>query len=1224
MLSVLLTAALPVFSQTARFTADVTAGCAPLTVSFTNQSDAGATAYDWNFGLGAHATTADASKIFTDPGTYNVTLTVTYPGGPQTFSATITVHDVPAPAFTPSITSGCTPLAVSFTDNSTPGSGSISSIVWDFGDGNTALGATASHTYTVGGSFSVTTIVENSFGCKKSITMPNLINADETPTTDFSADATGSCITPHTVNFRTSGMGAATYAWTFGDGGTSADQFPSHTYTAEGRYDVTLTASSTLGCQRVITKPAYIVIEKTTPDFTVDGNACAGTNVMLRNTTTPAATYSQWVFPDGSTSSATNASFFFALPGTYDITLTSGPMGCQETITKSITVHAPPRADFTASPQQGCAVPFNTQFTSQSTGADSYTWTFGDGQTGSEASPAHAYQNFGAYDVRLLVTSAQGCTDELSRPGYIVVEEPRGQLNIDLPEGCLPHTTGFNAILTTAGTITGYAWDFGDGGTSTLPTPSHTYTQEGIFNVSVTLEIAGGCRLTLAGSVRAGRIPVVDFDATPKTPCADVPVQFTNLSTPAGTEWLWIFPEDDNRTESMENPSHVFRNVGLQDVTLEVSNFGCRRSVTKTDFITVLPPIADFTFAQSCADRYTVQFTDRSDFGPIAGTPRTWLWDFGDGYTSGDQSPVHVYTQTGHYTVTLTVSNGDCQSVTRLALDVIDEKPVISSDKAEICAGGAVVISRNELNEDLIEQWEWLWADGTYAPSSGNNISKTYNNPGTYNVVLRIIDRNNCPSQSNTLPIQVNGAVANFNFTGLRCVDEDRLFNDASVAQHGYGITSWIWNFGDGTPEEQTATQPLNYGHQFETPGTYDVTLTVKDAAGCETSVNQPVTVIAVNADFTTASQIACKNTGMQFSNTSTGANLTYTWDFGDGTASGDMHPVKTYTASGKYTVTLSIADNEGCASSVQKEEYITVPDPVADFTVPPTLNVCPPALVQLTNESSDFVRSVWDFGDGSRSDLESPSHIYNLPGTYTIRLEVYSEGDCPHSETKEIKIDGPIGTRTMLPLTGCVPHDITLSATSSNAVKYIWDLDNGTVQTTTANSFSYRYDRAGVYYPRVVLEDEQGWRVPAQGPPDSIIVDEVKVSFTLDDSQACDEAMIQFNNTTTALSKDSHDDPLTYTWDFGVTDRTDDVSGNENPQFLYTGVGDYTATLTATSRYGCTDTKTMPVHVASLPDANIRPVAPVCEGESVLFSGTEDKNLPGTSWSWLVNDVET
>lgn len=1223
LLLVMLTAVLPAFAQTARFTADVTSGCAPLTVSFTNQSDAGATAYDWDFGLGAHATTRDAGKVFTDPGTYNVTLTVTYPAGTRTFTTTITVHDVPAPSFTPSVTGGCTPLAVSFTDNSTPGSGTISSIVWDFGDGNTAQGATASHTYTVGGSFSVTTIVENSFGCRKSLTMPNLINADETPNVDFTADAPGSCVTPHTVNFRATGSGAATFAWTFGDGGTSTGQFPAHTYTAEGRYNVVLTARSTQGCERVVSKPAFVAIERTRTDFVVDGNACAETNVTLRNTTTPAATYSYWVLPDGRTSTATNPTFYFAAPGTYNITLTSGPAGCEETVSKTITVHPKPQAAFTASPQSGCATPFSTQFTSQSTGATTYAWDFGDGETGTGDAPAHSYRNYGSYDVRLLVTSAQGCTDEVMLPQYIRVEEPQGQLYIDLPEGCLPHTTTFSAVLTTAGTIVGYSWDFGDGGTSTLPTPSHTYTSEGIFNVSVTLEISGGCRITLRGSVRAGRIPVVEFDATPKAPCADVPVQFTNLSTPPGTEWLWIFPEDDNRTESGENPSHVFRRIGLHDVTLEVSNYGCRRTLTKIDFIRILPPVAQFAFNRTCADRYRVQFTDQSDFGPIAGT-RIWQWDFGDGFTSADQSPVHVYAQPGRYTITLTVSDGNCESVYRQTLDVIDERPVISSDKAEICAGESVVISRNELDANLIDDWYWVWGDGTYAPTGGNNISKTYRNPGTYNVMLEIRDRNGCVSQSNTLPIQVNGALANFNVTGLRCVNEDRLFNDASTPLHGYGITSWAWNFGDGTPVEQTTTQPLNYEHVFNTRGTYDVTLTIRDAAGCETVVTKPVTVIAVNAQFNTATQIACQNMGLQFSNASTGANLTYTWDFGDGTTSAATHPVKTYTAPGKYTVKLDIADNEGCSSSIRKDEYITVPDPKAKFTVPPTLNVCPPALVQLTNESTDFVRSVWDFGDGSRSDLEAPSHIYNLPGTYTIRLEVFSEGDCPASETAEIKIDGPIGTRTMLPLTGCVPHDITLSATSPNSVKYIWDLDNGTVQTTTTNTFTYKYDKAGVYYPRVVLEDAQGCKVPAQGPRDSIIVDEVKVSFTLDDSQACDEALIRFNNTTTALSKDNHGDPLTYTWDFGVTGRTDDVSSDENPQFFYSGVGDYTATLTATSRYGCTDTKTMPVRVAPLPRANIREEDPVCEGATVLFSGTEDRNLPGTSWSWLVNDVET
>src|SRR5690606_17450783 len=116
-----------------------------------------------------------------------------------------------------------------------------------------------------------------------------------------------------------------------------------------------------------------------------------------------------------------------------------------------------------------------------------------------------------------------------------------------------------------------------------------------------------------------------------------------------------------------------------------------------------------------------------------------------------------------------------------------------------------------------------------------------------------------------------------------------------------------------------------------------------------------------------------------------------------------------------------------------------------------------------------------------------------------------YSEGDCVSTATEEVLIKGPIGTRTMLPKIGCLPHEVTFNAVSSNAVKYIWDMDNGTVRTTTTNSLTYQYDQAGVYYPRVVLEDAQGCRVPAQGPEDSIIVDEVKAAFTFDASQACD-----------------------------------------------------------------------------------------------------------------------
>ncbi len=167
----------------------------------------------------------------------------------------------------------------------------------------------------------------------------------------------------------------------------------------------------------------------------------------------------------------------------------------------------------------------------------------GTRQTSTAAAPAHTYNAFGLYDVSLRVTSAQGCTDQVLLQDYIRVEAPQAQLNISEREGCLPHTTSFSALLTTTGSIASYHWDFGDGTTSSLPTPSHAYTQQGIHPVILTLETSGGCRLVLTSSVQAGEIPVVDFDGTPKAPCADRPVHFTNLSVPRGTEWRWTFPE---------------------------------------------------------------------------------------------------------------------------------------------------------------------------------------------------------------------------------------------------------------------------------------------------------------------------------------------------------------------------------------------------------------------------------------------------------------------------------------------------------------------------------------------------------------------------------------------------------------------------------------------------------------------------------------------------------
>lgn len=1223
----ILTGAGNIFAQNASFTASKTAGCVPLTVNFTNTSDAGATAYEWDFGLGANATSENADKIFTAPGTYEVVLTVTYPSGTRTARTTIMVYAKPAPAFTPSITSGCTPLSVGFTDQSTPGSGTISSIVWDFGDGNTLAATNPTHTYTVGGIFNVSTIVTNSFGCTEGITRDRLITIGETPDIDFTSDVDASCTSPLRVAFRSTGPAGLTYSWDFGDGSPlSTAQHPEHIYQNEGRYTVTLRARTPEGCEGIVRKADYIVIERTRPDFTTQGPACAGTNVQLVNTTSPRPAFANWTFPDGSTSVAIDPVYFFPAPGDYSITLTSGMPGCMETTTKRITVHPRPVASFTANPPLGCAIPFNTTFTSSSSGATNWQWAFGDGRTGTGATVPHTYNNFGDYDVTLRVQNDFGCTDEISRLTYIRVHEPQAQLNISDWEGCLPHSTSFSVSMLTPGTITAYQWDLGDGTTSTSPNPSHTYTTEDSFHIRVTITISGGCQMMLEGLVRAGREPVVAFDASPKNPCAREAVTFHNQSVPRGTEWFWYLLDDNATIVGPQDSVHFFNNEGLHDVLFTVSNYGCYASLLKENLINIRPPIANFDIHRPCDDRYKIVLIDNSQWGPPDPTlTKSYLWDFGDGNTSTAEEPEHTYAATGVYTISLTVDNGDCQHTRQATIRIIDEKPVITTSAAEICAGTGVTFTRSGTDDSQITDWAWIWDDGSYSASNAQQVPRVFYRPGTYNVRLQIVDVLGCTAYSNTIPIKVNGVNADYSVSGRNCTDDKQLFTDMSSSFHGYAIKSWTWNFNDNSPLDSLLTKPVNYEHAFANPGTYNVTLSVIDVYGCHSTVTHQVTAQNVRADFQTASNIACLNQPMLFSNTSTGGNLQYKWYFEDETMPiTTQHPLKAFTQPGLYNVALTVTNPDGCKDSIMRLDYIRVPDPQAKFSVPADLNVCPPVLAQFTNQSTGYQRSVWDFGDGGRSNLESPSHVYNLPGTYTVTLNAYSEGDCMSTTTADVRIKGPIGTRTMTPKEGCAPHEVTFNAVSNNAVKYIWDTDEGVVTTTTVDEFKYTYNRQGVFYPRVILEDAEGCQVPAQGPEDSIIIDGAQAAFTLDSRLACDSGMVFFSNASTAMSNTRLNMPLQYRWDFGMPARADNESNAANPAYYYRGIGTYQAKMVVTTFYGCKDSLTLPVTVEPRPETFINPAGPFCAGDSIRMSGGEGKQLAGTRWEWFVDNIST
>ncbi len=325
--------------------------------------------------------------------------------------------------------------------------------------------------------------------------------------------------------------------------------------------------------------------------------------------------------------------------------------------------------DFIAQPTAGI-VPLTVQFTDLSLGNfDSWAWDFGDSLTSTFQNPTHTFTSPGAYTITLTVSSAFSGTSTLIRPNYITVYEPPvANFVSDLSTGIAPLTVQFTDLST--GDLDVWLWDFGDGLTSTLQSPTHTYSLGGVYPISLTVSGPGGTDTLLQPDYLTVYDPALaNFTADVSAGISSVTVQFTDLSTGDLDTWLWDF--GDGITSTLQNPTHTFATVGVYTVSLTVSGLGGIDTLMQPDYIAVYEPaLANFTAdVTSGLAPLSVQFTDLS-----TGDLDTWLWDFGDGITSTLQSPGHLYMMAGTYTITLTVSGlGGTDSQTRSAYITVEE-----------------------------------------------------------------------------------------------------------------------------------------------------------------------------------------------------------------------------------------------------------------------------------------------------------------------------------------------------------------------------------------------------------------------------------------------------------------------------------------------------------------------------------------------------------------------
>jgi PKD repeat protein len=536
-LVIALTGNCPGFCQpVANFTANVTSGCGPLTVQFTDQSTGNPTAWNWEFSNGTLSSVQNPAVTFSAPGTYSVKLVVQNAAGIAQLERInyITVLPTPTAEFSANITLSCVPATINFTDLSTTGVGTIVSWDWDFGDGTTSTLQNPSHTFNTGGFYTITLLVVSSTGCRAIISKGGYIRVLAGVNTDFSYSISSSCQAPFTVNFQnlSNGPGNISYTWDFGNSLTSTATNPSTVYNTAGTYTVTLNAQSDLGCIGSIQK--VITLTSINTDFSVPANICLDVPVSFQNTSSAPAVSSFWNFGDGTFSAQVNPIKTFLTPGTYNVTLVNQYTSCVDSITKTITVNNKPVVDFTVNDSTSCQAPFTVQFTDLTVGAVSWSWDFGDGNTSTQQNPSHTYSVVGNYTVSLSIMTASSCGNTLVKTAYIKIQPVSISLNVPAG-GCIPFTYTPQATIQTVDPIVSYQWNLGEPGAifNVQNPPPYTYTSVGSFTISLAVTTATGCvqTATVPSGVLTGVRPIVNFSASPLNACASDTIQFTKPAT---------------------------------------------------------------------------------------------------------------------------------------------------------------------------------------------------------------------------------------------------------------------------------------------------------------------------------------------------------------------------------------------------------------------------------------------------------------------------------------------------------------------------------------------------------------------------------------------------------------------------------------------------------------------------------------------------------------------
>ncbi|MDK3017193.1 PKD domain-containing protein [Pseudodonghicola flavimaris] len=1084
-------------------------------------------AYVWDMGDGTVLQGQTVTHAYQTPGRFDVVLTVIDDSGVANNQAQdrlrVAVNAPPQPVFAPperplSVSEAVTLDATASSD----ADGHILSYIWDFGDGATGEGQKVTYAWTRPGNFNVTlTVIDDSGTASALQSSSQVVRVDAAPTADAGPDQ---YVTASVVQFDGGGSsdpdGKVTgWSWDFGDGTTASGQQVSHAYAKPGSYEVALRVHDDSGAPLNVDRDTLRVVINASPiadagpaqvvapgtDFVLSGGASVDPDGQIGRYV--------WQFPDGSTAEGVRVSHRLQEPGLYRIGLTVADDfrggAAQDDAEVLITVNAPPVAvagpDLLIAP--GDSVRFDA---SQSYDPDGtltgWRWQFDDlGAPLDAPQVERAYVVPGVWSAQLVVTDDSGVLNATASDDVTirVNHAPTAEAGAPIVTESLYVAFDGSQSADADGDALIHRWDFGDGSAPVFgETATHVYEKPGLY--PVTLQVDDGTGLSNARAIDSTTVrikarPVADAGGN-RDICSGQPILFdaSASSDPDGGLLRYDWDFGDGSSSDLINPNKTYERPGVFPVTLRVRNESGTDYGTDMDRIAVLVregPLADAGPDLRVCANSQLRF-DGSGSTDADGAVNAFSWTYGDGGTGSGETPTHVFTRPGTYTVTLTITGdarGSCSPLDSDTAEVVVlPAPALEISAPARAAAGvetALTATLSGIDSGVAGALIWDFGDGTTAESA--EVRHSWTEPGAYLVTLRAELEGGdsaCGSQQTVHRVVVNAPPVPA-FTGPEVLAPGQAVRfDAGGSRDSDGaIVGYDWDFGDGASASGVVAE-----HRFETAGTYDVRLTVRDEAGVSNSavsLSRRVTVRPVPVADLAAPPAVCPGQPVDWT-VAAGADVAARWVFGDGQQLSGAEVRHQFDRPGLFPVHVTLDDGAGLISSRSSQEVYARVNAAPLALAGPDRVVCPGDTVVFdagpsTDPDGTLTGFDWQFSDGVTLQGRRVERVFDSPAAVRVQLTVTDDSGAAGcnigSDTAAILVNAPprvdAGPDRQVPVGGA-HDDLLFDATGASdpdgqGLRLSWSFGDGA--TATGALVRHGYAAPGSYTVTVEALDTSG-----------------------------------------------------------------------------------------------------------------------------------------------------